>query len=259
MRDAQAKLKPPGSEAFGEDGLYELERKTVRRLRRIFYGSLLLCVFIVLDLAFPHALMPQKYALPPAFKLPLLLWAIVITVYVFITLSAIERKARERAESMEGRDVLTGAYSLAYSVYALQEMRSITPHGVRELAVGYVHITGIENVNMRYGHAAGSIAVKNIAQIISDALPYGALLCRMGGAEFAAFMPETKVTEAWATLTKIQESVRALEVDLGDRGKAGGLAARIGLIVDKGGRPPEDLMRDAAENASASGPPQEGA
>jgi len=244
------------------DEQHALEKKTIARLRRLFYGSVALCVLAALDIALVDLYFPHKPILD-AIRLPLLMWAMVVTVHVFRTLSILEAAAEERTVSMKRRDDLTGTYSLAYCIYALGQMRGLSPGRAQELAVGYVRIVGIDEVNGRFGHAAGSVVIKNLAQITSDALPYGALLCRMGGVEFAAFMPETAEKEAHAILSKIHDAVRDLEIDLGTRGVIRGLDAHIGLTVDTGARTVEDLMRAAYENAraepsNAAGPTETG-
>lgn len=66
-------------------------------------------------------------------------------------------------------------------------------------AAGTVVVCDIDHfklVNDRFGHAAGDTVIVRLAAVLRDVYPQGALVTRLGGEEFAAFLPQVKPSEA---------------------------------------------------------------
>lgn len=64
--------------------------------------------------------------------------------------------------------------------------------------------------NDRYGHQLGDTALRMIADTLSEAIGWpSATLCRIGGEEFAAILPDTGPVEAEATARRIRGAVAA--------------------------------------------------
>lgn len=66
-------------------------------------------------------------------------------------------------------------------------------------AAGTVIVCDIDHfklVNDRFGHAAGDMVIARLAAVLVEAYPAGALVTRLGGEEFAAFLPHAKPADA---------------------------------------------------------------
>lgn len=88
-------------------------------------------------------------------------------------------------------------------------------------AAGTVVVCDIDHfklVNDRFGHAAGDTVIVRLAAVLRDVYPQGALVTRLGGEEFAAFLPQAK-------LRKLQNLQRPRDPPLPQR--TGGKTASI--------------------------------
>lgn len=68
----------------------------------------------------------------------------------------------------------------------------------REIAFVSVDMDRLKQINDTYGHAAGDAAIRLVGKAIQSTLPPGALGARIGGDEFAVFLPDGGGAEAYA-------------------------------------------------------------
>lgn len=115
----------------------------------------------------------------------------------------------------------------------------------RPLCVAFIDIDNFKSVNDMYGHAAGDVILRGVAQTISENLRSSDLIGRYGGEEFMLILTETNVEEGAALSEKLRTLVeRARYSVVGNAamtvtisvGVAGGLGQRLRL---------DNLVRDA--------------
>ena len=99
----------------------------------------------------------------------------------------------ERIEESAGIDPLTNlgnrrSYELA--------LKSLDEPSSLPFSVILGDVNGLKFVNDSMGHASGDNLLKTIAQILSDACPYGMHAYRIGGDEFVVLMPNTSTAQA---------------------------------------------------------------
>jgi diguanylate cyclase len=75
------------------------------------------------------------------------------------------------------------------------------------LAVGLIDIDNFKKLNDTLGHAAGDVALKNLAAAVKERLRPVDHLARFGGEEFVVLLPGTRVEEAQQALTRLQRSL----------------------------------------------------
>ena len=75
------------------------------------------------------------------------------------------------------------------------------------LAVGLIDIDNFKKLNDTLGHAAGDIALKNLAAAVKERLRPVDHLARFGGEEFVVLLPGTQVEEAQQALTRLQRGL----------------------------------------------------
>ncbi len=75
------------------------------------------------------------------------------------------------------------------------------------LAVGLIDIDNFKKLNDSLGHAAGDVALKNLAAAVKERLRPVDHLARFGGEEFVVLLPGTGVEEAQQALTRLQRSL----------------------------------------------------
>ena len=77
----------------------------------------------------------------------------------------------------------------------------------RPLCVAFVDIDHFKAVNDSYGHAAGDIVLRGVAQTIAENLRTSDLIGRYGGEEFMLILTETNVEEGAALSEKLRKLV----------------------------------------------------
>lgn len=110
-------------------------------------------------------------------------------------------------------DSLTGLANRSTFLDMLQTL-SMKIRG--EGAFLYVDVDHVKRINDRFGHSNGDHVLKTCAELIARELPQHALLGRLAGAEFAAYVPFCKVEEAESLGNIIRETVAQQLFFLGD-------------------------------------------
>ncbi|MBC2773334.1 GGDEF domain-containing protein [Rhizobium sp. AQ_MP] len=101
-------------------------------------------------------------------------------------------------------DALTG---LANRFTFLDMLQTLSTKVRGEGAFLYVDVDHVKRINDHYGHSGGDQVLKTCAELILRELPEHALLGRLAGAEFAAYVPFCKVEEAEKLAHIIHDSV----------------------------------------------------
>ncbi len=115
----------------------------------------------------------------------------------------------------------------------------------RALSVAFVDIDHFKNVNDTYGHAAGDIVLRGVAQTINANLRASDQVGRYGGEEFMLLLTETDVEEGANLTEKLRTLVAKQQFEIGS-GQSLGVTISIGIAGGKGGVLRTDtLVRDA--------------
>ena len=115
----------------------------------------------------------------------------------------------------------------------------------RALSVAFVDIDHFKNVNDTYGHAAGDVVLRAVAQTLKSNLRASDMVGRYGGEEFMLILTETDVEEGANLCEKLRNLVARQAVRLPD-GQELGVTISIGVAGGKGGLLRTDvLVRDA--------------
>ncbi len=75
------------------------------------------------------------------------------------------------------------------------------------LAIGLLDIDNFKRLNDELGHGAGDVALKSLAERVSQTLRPSDIVARYGGEEFVVLLPETAVDEGQRILTRLQRAL----------------------------------------------------
>jgi len=115
----------------------------------------------------------------------------------------------------------------------------------RPLSVAFVDIDHFKNVNDTYGHAAGDLVLRAVAQTLKANLRASDQVGRYGGEEFMLLLTETDVEEGANLTEKLRNLVARQKVAIAD-GQELSVTISIGIAGGKGGMlRSDDLVRDA--------------
>ena len=115
----------------------------------------------------------------------------------------------------------------------------------RPLSVAFVDIDHFKNVNDTYGHAAGDLVLRAVAQTLKANLRASDQVGRYGGEEFMLLLTETNVEESANLTEKLRNLVARQSVTIAD-GQQLSVTISIGIAGGTGGPLRTDtLVRDA--------------
>ena len=93
-------------------------------------------------------------------------------------------------------DPLTGLYNRRYAEPHLLRIAQRAKETGRPFAVMVLDLDRFKNINDTYGHSAGDVVLKEIANRIKDNLRGVDMVARIGGEEFLVAMPDTQLDQA---------------------------------------------------------------
>lgn len=122
-------------------------------------------------------------------------------------------RLRETLEHQSIRDPLTNLYNRRYMEESLdRELRRAARHHLA-LAVVAVDVDRFKTYNDSFGHDAGDLVLKKVAQFLHDQVRSEDIACRQGGDEFLLILPYASLSEAGRRAEDLRAAVRALELD----------------------------------------------
>ena len=132
-------------------------------------------------------------------------------------------------------DELTGVLNRRAGLAALvREIEQVRRSADPELALVFLDVDGLKFINDTQGHAAGDVALCEVAHMLSRSLRAGDIVFRYGGDEFVCALPYVNLDaaavlllEAWRQLRgQRRQSFSAGFADLRNEDDAQGLIAR---------------------------------
>jgi diguanylate cyclase (GGDEF)-like protein len=142
-------------------------------------------------------------------------------------------------------DRLTGVVNRQALLAALfAEVERASRYG-RPLCVAFVDIDHFKVVNDSYGHEAGDMVLRGVAQTIAENLRTSDLIGRYGGEEFMLILTETDVEEGAALSEKLRTLVERTRYSVDGNGDLS-VTISIGIVGGAGQQlRMENLVRDA--------------
>jgi len=115
------------------------------------------------------------------------------------------------------------------------------------IALAFIDIDNFLHINDRYGHTAGDIVLKEVAELIRQTCGESAIGVRYGGDEFVVIFPDTEREQAFLTLEKMRMEVNQKEFRFDNNGGSiTGIALSGGLsCYPMDGRLKSELIRKA--------------
>lgn len=94
-------------------------------------------------------------------------------------------------------DAMTGLYNRRFLDAAIVREIALSEREQRSLAVIMLDLDHFKNVNDRFGHSAGDQVLKALADIMRQTSRESDLICRYGGEEFIAIIPNMTAAQAF--------------------------------------------------------------
>ena len=137
-------------------------------------------------------------------------------------------------------DFLTGWHNRRYLQQRLKEELARAQRHAGSMACLMIDIDRFKGINDGYGHLAGDVALKEIAQRIESKIRSMDTAARFGGDELAILLPEASAAEALKLAERIREVIAATPFTLTDQVERS-LTVSVGVSTVSPGRHEADL------------------
>jgi diguanylate cyclase (GGDEF)-like protein len=144
-----------------------------------------------------------------------------------------------RQEAMT--DGLTGLYNSRYMDAHLESLDAKAARYGRNYSVLAFDLDGLKQVNDRYGHDVGDLAIRTFAAILRRSLRRSDIAIRRSGDEFIAILPETPSRDVHVVFGRVQAAL----AETRQRDPRLAITASAGAVGWRAGRPLATLLTEA--------------
>ncbi len=123
-------------------------------------------------------------------------------------------KRSEELRVLSTHDTLTGLYNRAYFTERLREELGRAERYQHAVTVAIIDLDLFKTVNDQWGHHAGDVVLRSVADVLRAGVRRTDSVARYGGEEFAFMFPETDVDEASQMLERLRETIRSNTVHI---------------------------------------------
>lgn len=155
-------------------------------------------------------------------------------------------KEKSALQALATLDPLTGLYNRRFLDDAITRELARSEREQKQLAVIMLDLDHFKNVNDQYGHAAGDEVLKSLASLMKKASRESDLICRYGGEEFVAIMPNMSAMQAQERVETWRKQLEETTVSYGESKIRITMSAGIAVYPEHG-KQGEELISRADE------------
>ena len=196
-------------------GMMFLGKKRGGIVSAVMYGI----VIFLLWLPMGKALLRFEYTREFCMRFPVVYGSFFVIGYSFEMIRLVTYNAmvsmQKQLVSIAETDALTGVPNRHWFNERLEKYYCGFPT-VNEGAMLLFDIDDFKRVNDSYGHRLGDEVLIQVAQVLKNQLRADDMLCRWGGEEFFAYLPNCPEENILAVCERIREHISALEFSAGE-------------------------------------------
>jgi diguanylate cyclase (GGDEF)-like protein len=121
----------------------------------------------------------------------------------------------EEVKSLAIRDGLTGLYNSRHFREVLAHQVEVSRRYAWPLSLLFLDIDNFKSINDTWGHPDGDLVLKALADFLQSQVRQADVLCRYGGEEFVALLPQTSWNQAHRLAERLREGIAATPIPLG--------------------------------------------
>jgi len=125
-----------------------------------------------------------------------------------IEIGVLQSQLREQAI----RDALTNVFNRRYLEETLERELARAARELYPLCVIMLDLDYFKNINDTYGHEAGDVVLKTLAETVTRQSRHGDFLCRFGGEEFVLVMPNIGIAKAQERAEELHQLINSLNI-----------------------------------------------
>ncbi|MGK7297354.1 MAG: diguanylate cyclase [Candidatus Wenzhouxiangella sp. M2_3B_020] len=170
---------------------------------------------------------------------------LVIIVLLLIALLWRFRLDRRRYRRLSERDGLTGLFNHSRFHQKVEDALSEARRQHRVCTLVAADVDLFKQINDRYGHQAGDAVLRSLSAQLRERFPAPCIVGRVGGEEFAIFLPGHNRLQARQRIRALQESVQPAEHE----GRTIEFTLSFGLAEARGSNVRLEQLRSSADHA----------
>ncbi|HXF83919.1 MAG TPA: diguanylate cyclase [Anaerolineales bacterium] len=128
-----------------------------------------------------------------------------------IEIGILQSQLREQAI----RDALTNLFNRRYLEETLDRELARAARELYPLCIIMMDLDHFKDVNDTYGHEAGDVVLRTLADLVTRQSRHGDFACRYGGEEFVLVMPNIGIEVAKERALQLQRSINSLVIPFG--------------------------------------------
>jgi diguanylate cyclase (GGDEF)-like protein len=150
-------------------------------------------------------------------------------------------KLREQAL----RDPLTGLHNRRYLFEIAPGLLELARRQGSPVCVVLMDLDHFKLLNDTYGHHAGDLVLQRFSALLTQVLRRSDVVCRHGGEEFVAVMPDIDTAGAEAVISRLLESFQSQQTEMGKRRLPRGSFSAGIAVFPRNGHTLEQLLSRA--------------
>jgi diguanylate cyclase (GGDEF)-like protein len=120
----------------------------------------------------------------------------------------------EEVKGLALRDGLTGLYNFRHFREMLAHQVEVSRRYGWPLSLLFLDIDNFKSINDTYGHPDGDLVLKALADFLQTHVRQADVLCRYGGEEFVALLPQTSASQALLLAERLRAGIAATPIAL---------------------------------------------
>lgn len=172
---------------------------------------------------------------------------LAVTVAEQVSLALANLKLREQLKTQSIQDPLTGLFNRRYLETTLERELERAKRNQQPLSLVMVDVDHFKSFNDTFGHEAGDAVLRELGQLLQQAIRGSDFACRYGGEELTIVMPGAALEVTVARAELLRQELRRLRLDY--RGQSLGA---ISISLGVASFPMHGLTGDAVLRAADS-------
>jgi diguanylate cyclase (GGDEF)-like protein len=195
-------------------------------------------------------LMHQTDASPPQYlqQIGLFQWALLESMVALIllgfgSLMLVAEHINGELRRLAEKDGLTDIFNRRAFLTLFNKAASLAQRSQSDLPLLLVDLDHFKHINDTWGHGRGDEALRHFVQVARGCLRNEDLIGRMGGEEFAIYLPNARLADAHQVAERLREAV-AISPLLSPQGRVD-LTVSIGVTLGAAGESVEAILHRA--------------
>jgi diguanylate cyclase (GGDEF)-like protein/PAS domain S-box-containing protein len=170
---------------------------------------------------------------------------VAATVAGQIALSLASLRLRETLRDQSIRDPLTGLFNRRFMEESLDREMQRAIRKNHPVSILFVDLDHFKRFNDTFGHDAGDLVLRSVADLFRKVFRVDDVICRYGGEEFGIILPESSAANAAIRANGLREAIKKLEIRYKNHA-LGTVTLSIGLATfPEHGNTSEELLKTA--------------